>query len=371
MGDLLDDLLASAQEPNGGEGGNPPTPPPPTPPANEGDGGQPNGGGEPAAPPTPPTPPAEPVSVNPWDVLGEEFKEKKWEDVATDYRTKAERLSALEKDLEAAKQASPQYANDTVAAYDAWIKNGGVDDFRVFGVIKNFKEDMDNIEALIAKQIIENPHFVGFEDMLKEQLVQQYKIEATEENGLSDKQVEFNKALLTSDASKAKQFLAEQKGKLQVTQAPSTAPNPELIAKRKTDWSMATSKVLAAAKSLSIPVAKVEGDSTKFEDFMNFQVPDAVISKYEKEFSDAYASFTDVSEESVNQLRGQAYQRMIAENLPFIVKAAIDKKEAELIEAYDKKYAGYVLKDPGGNSFHNGGGVKTSGDEHMESLLTS
>ena len=363
---LLDDLHNSGQEPNGGGAGNPPTPPPPTPPSQAGEGA----GGEPTVPPTPQIPPTEPVTVNPWDVFGDEYKEKKWDDVKSDYLTKAERLSVLEKELEAAKQASPKYANETVAAYDAWVKNGGVDDFRVFGVVKNFKDDMDNIDALVAKQIIENPHFVGFEDMLKEKLIEEYKIEATEENGLSEKQVEFNKAQLSSEALKAKQFLSEQKGKLQVTQAPNNALTEENLAKRKTDWGMATSKVLSTAKSLSIPVAKVDGDATKFEDFMNFQVPETIINKYQQEFTDAYASFTDVSEEAVNQLKGQAYQRMIAENLPFIIKAAIDKKEAEMTEAYDKKYAGYVLKDPGSFIPRNSG-VKTSGDEHMESLLNS
>lgn len=301
--------------------------------------------------------------------FGDEYKGKNIEEVADGYKALKSKQEEFERLYNESKEKGLEYGSETSALYDSWIKGGGNEDFRIFSIVKNFDKDkIEDIDALVAKEVLENPNYVGFEEMLKEKLIERYQIEATEYNELTDKQVEFNKARLAHDASKAKEYLLSEREKLQVKQAPTKGLTEEQLAKRKSDWELATSNVFTNAKSISIPIAVTEDGKTSFNNYINFQVPENVITKLQKDFTDAYSSFSDANDDIVGQMKGQVYQRIIAENLPYIIKSAIDKKEAELIEEYDKKYSGGVLKSQGGSSRQLGGEL-SEGDKHILGLF--
>lgn len=356
--DIAQEILAEqAKERAAREAANPdnsagnPNPPasnePPTPPA-------------PSAGEEPPKPASQPL---PHEIFGEEFKDKQWEDV----RSVISKASELEKTVEELKTKQPSYANETIAQFDNWVKNGGVDDYGVFSMVKNIKDDIDDVDALVTKEILENPDYAKFQSQLRQRILEKYGIEATEENGLTEEQVQFNKAALTKDAKQAKNFIKEQLGKMQVPQSPNQVNNEEVLAKRKNDWTLAAEQSLSKITKVGIPTVKKDGDKEVFETFMEYQIPENIKKQYQERYAEVFSRVGDVTPETIKQLENEFKADFILTNLPYIVSAAVAKKETELTEYFDKKYAGGILKDPGNTP--PGSTSASSGDKHIESLL--
>lgn len=321
-----------------------------------------------ATPPAePPAPPAEPITTLPLELFGEEFKEKTIDDVVAEFKTARQKAMELESQIQEVSKKTLEYGSPTVQAFDAWVKNGGVDDFKVFSMVKSFTPEMDNVDALVAKQVLENPQFLGHEKVIKQQIISNYQIEADEVNGLTPEQVEFNKAKLTADAEKAKNYLKEQQAKLQVQQS-APVNTEEILAKRKSDWSVAAANTVSTLKAIPIPGAVKNGEKYDYPEVASYALPETIVNKYKDEFVDLFAKSIDATPETVKQFQGQLYQRMIVENLPYIVQTALDKQKAQLEEEFDKKYNGGVVKQPGGGSIP-GAHAKTSGDAHLQNLL--
>jgi hypothetical protein len=355
MDNLLDEIIADQEKNRAVAGGDPPNPPADPP---EGD----------PPPPPPPNPPAgDPLppkgELLPHEIFGDEFKDKKWEDV----KTVISRVPDLEKEVETLKGKQPEYANQTIAQYDNWVKNGGVDDFGVFNMVKNIKEDIDDVDALVAKEILENPEYAKFQSQVKQRIIEKYNIEATEENGLTEEQVLFNKASLSKDAKSAKTFITQQLEKMQVPQSPAKPNNEEVIAKRKVDWTAATEQSLSKITKVGIPYVKKDGDKETIETLMEYQIPENIRKQAQEQFVEIFSRVGDATPENIKQLENEFKADFILKNLPYIVSAAVSKKEAELTEAYDKKYAGMVVKDPGGSP--PGTTTVSKGDEHIDGLL--
>lgn len=353
---------AAPEPPAGGD--NPPPPPPPS--------------GTPAGDPTPPpvipaTDPATPpvtvptVQVLPHEVFGDEFKDKDWTVAGAEVKTRLQEVTTLKEQLEAAKTAKPNYANETVAAYDAWVRNGGSDNYSVFNIVKSFKEEMTDIDAIVAKRIIENPAFIGLESALKSQILNEKPLEATVENGLTDDQIKINQALLTAEATSAKAFIKEQAGKLQIQQAPAVN-HEQVFAERQGKWSAAADQILSKTKSIGIPIPKDVNGQTVFENLFDYQIPESQIGAYKQQFVDAYSKLGDVTPEMARAFQGEFVNRVIVDHLPYLIKAATDKVRGEIIEEYDKKYAGAVIKDPGGTPPNLT--VKSEADSHIDNLLS-
>lgn len=350
-----DDLLSAIiedQKKAAAAGGEPPAPPqPPTPP-------------EPPTPPNPPPPPEPPKPPLPSDLLGEEYKEvESWDDI----KGRLKKTADIEAEFEALKNKRPQYANETIAQYDNWVKNGGVDDFAVFSMIKGLKEDIDDVDALVTKEILENPELSKYSDLLRQRILDKYGVEATEDNGLTPEQVLFNKASLSKDAKTAKSFIKEQTAKMQVPASAVAQNDEEVIAKRKNDWSAATEQVLSKITEVNIPTVKKDGDKDVIDVAIKYQVPENVRKQYQERFVEIFSRVGDVTPETQKQMENEFKADFILNNLPYIISAALSHKEAELTELYDKKYAGYVLKDPGGST--QGSHGKAAGDESIERLL--
>lgn len=327
-------------------------------------------GGEPTVPPTPPinadeppAPPAEPAKLLPHEIFGDDFKDKQWDDV----KNVISKVPELEKEVETLKTKQPSYANETIGQFDNWVKNGGVDDFGVFNMVKHIKDDIDDVDALVAKEILENPEYAKFQSQVKQRIIEKYNVEATEENGLTDEQVQFNKAALSKDAKAAKSFIKSQTEKMQIPQSQSAQNNEELVAKRKNDWLLAAEQSLSKITKVGIPTVKKDGEKDVFETFVEYQIPENIKKQYQERFAEVFSRVSDVTPESTKQLENEFKADFILTNLPYIVSAAVAKKETELIEYYDKKYAGGVIKDPG----HTPPGTTstTKGDEHISSLL--
>lgn len=340
--------IRAAATPPGGEP--PANPEPPQPPASTPPGGE------------PPTPPAN-QQLLPHEIFGDDFKDKKWDDV----KSVISKASELEKEVETLKTKQPTYANETIAQYDNWVKNGGVDDYGVFNMVKNMKDDIDDVDALVAKEILENPEYAKYQNQVRDRIIEKYGIQATEDNGLTEEQVQFNKASLSKDAKAAKSFIKEQVGKMQVPQSPTQQNNEELMAKRKNDWALAAQQTFSKLTKVGIPTVRKDGDKEVFETLMDYQIPESIKKEAQEQFVEVFSRVGDATPENIKQLESEFKANFILTNLPYIVSAAVAKKETELTEYYDKKYAGAILKDPGNTP--PGSSSTSKGDETISRML--
>lgn len=345
-----------------------------------------NGGAPPPAaegvPPTPEpasTPPlpavGAPATITPDLVLGEEWREKKWEDVKSDYQTKKERLDILEKENAEIKGRSPQFADPEIAEYNAWVSNGGIKDYAAFKLIKNVETStLDSVDAIIAQRIIQNPEYKGLEGMLKREIVEKYKLVSTEDDPLSEEQITFNKAKLDIEAKGAKEFLSGEKVKMHV-QVPDPEAQAKVTAKRVESWNPIVDKTLSDIKSIPIPFLKIgeEGKTVKddkgqdvIDSFGDYPIPDHLKGRY-KEMAMQVLSSADVNEQMAKELPGFLQMKMIVDNLPYIISHVTQVTEKRLIDEYDKKYGGAgQLPPPGAKG--NPGGTPSSNAEQFNSF---
>lgn len=289
-------------------------------------------------------------------VFGEEYKDRKWEDVKTVFDEKTQKLSEYEAELAELKTKKPNYSKPEVAEWDAWLGNGGIEDYGIFTKIKTLDADsLDHIDALVTKRLIENPEFRGMESQIKKEYIDKYNLESTEEKPLTDEQIKFNQAKIAVEGKEAKQFLSGLKSKLQVQQ-----PDPEAktksIEKKKSDWMPIIDQVFGELKTVKIPVLKKDGTGKTVKDdkgndmiesLADFQVPEHLQAKLKNEYQSEVEKFPNVDAKSAELLKASALNRIVVDNLPYIVSSALQQKETELHDFYQKKYGGQVLKQPG------------------------
>jgi len=312
----------------------------------------------PATPPaTPPTtleaPKAEAKTTLPHEIFGDDYKEKDWEAVKTEFQTRSQKVQELETRLKEMEDKTPEYADEEVAAYDAWLRNGGKKDYEAFSFVKSYdSEKVDDIEKVVMKQVMENPDLRPYKDKLKEQLIEKYGLAATENNDLTPEQVALNKALFRDVAKQADDFLKQQSDKLKVVDAPK-AKFEEIVKERQPKWQSVAEAALTEMSKIQIPIIEKEGQNYVDKVFGEFELPSKVIEDYKAkllpQLSDMYAKASDPTPEMVQHLKGQVFSRTIIDNLPWIISQVKSKVESDVTEFYDKKYNGGITpKAPGG-----------------------
>lgn len=311
------------------------------------------GGGAPNQQDPPPQPPAtEPIQVD-LSVFGENFKDKKIDDVAGEFKSMTARIQEYENKIKEIETRSPQYADVEVAEYDAWIKNGGTKDYSVFKQIQSFTEEtaktMDAIDKIVLKTVIEEPSYKGYEQKLKQKLIDQYGIEANEINGLDEETVRFNKVKLERDAKDAEKFVLEQKSKLKVEgQAPIN--QNELIEKRKPIWKQVADNASTLLSKIPIPMTVSENGQSKIEKLTDFEVPQELVDEYRNQIVEVYSKYGDATPEMQQTAILQAQRELVYSNLPKIVNHVADVVRKQVIDEYDKKYGGGNHPKPPGSA---------------------
>lgn len=308
--------------------------------------------------PVPNQEPAKPAVVTPFELLGEDtYKEKDWNYVKEDLKTKNQLLTEKEKQIAELASRKPEFASPEVESWNAWLTNGGDPDYSIFSRVRQVEADkLDDIDAIIAHRIIQNPEFKGMEVQLKQELIDEYKLESTDERPLTPEQVQFNKAKIAVRGKESKDFLSGLKAKMQIS-----LPDPSIanaaIEKRKEAWTPVINQVFDNFKSISIPVLKKdeagnvvkdEAGNVVFEKLADFQVPENLQAQYKAIFTTASEKFPEISEKSAQNLLATAQKEFIFENLPHLISHAVQVREAAVREELDKKYNGAaVLKEPG------------------------
>lgn len=345
------------------------TPAPPT-----ADSGTPAADAAAAPPPANPDTPVVLTEATPDKIFGESWAGKKWEDVKSDYDTRVQKVSEYEKLIEDQKNKRPEYANEDVEAFDAWVRNGGSSDVNVFSRVRTVDvTKLDGIDAIITQKVIEHPQFRGMEGQLKQELIDQYNLVSTDEKPLTDEQIAFNKAKLEVEASKSKEYLSGLKGKMQIQRADPAEQQKafeEAKVKHIQGWTPVIDKVFADFKSIPISIPKV-GDSGKiekddkgnvvFENLGEYPVPEHLQKQYKDLFAADVAKFPVLDANSESRLRQSAINRFKVENDAYIMAHALDKQRTSLIEEYDKKYGGAgTLPPPGPKGGPNNNNLSTA-----------
>lgn len=372
---MIDNFLDSVHEtgtdpapetdPNLAGGGTPPpATPTPTPQAAE----PPPVGSTAGIDPIPPVVATEPVkTILPHEVFGDEYKDKDWTVAGADVKAKLQKVTEYEQEIATLRATPPSYANETVAKYDAWIRNGGVEDFTVFNTVANFKQEMNDIDALVAKEIIENPSLIGSEQYIKDRILKQYPTASTDEEPLDPGQVKYNQGLLAGEAAKAKEFIKAQGAKMQVQQSAPPVNQAELLATRTGAWTSAGDHLQSKLKVIPVVIPVEKDGKMTYEKIVDYVLPEAEVAAEVRELTNFYSRHVDVNEETLRELEIDARKNILNKHIPFLVKAAVDQERTRTIEEYDKKYAGVVLPDPG--SAPPASFAPSSNDEHINSVI--
>lgn len=317
-----------------------------------------NEGTPPASASAAANPPAaeQPKGMLPADIFGEEFKDKQWDDVKSDYTTRIQREKELNERLQEIESRQPEFADPEVAEYNSWIKNGGTKNYNLFNRIKSVGEETSDIDALVLQKVVENPAYLGHEEKLKAEILKDTPIMSTDDIELSEQDIAFNKAKLSEKATKAREYLKSQQEKLQVPAIAATTDKAAVIAKRKEDWTAATETMFSALKTIPLQRVVKEGDKEKFEKVLDYQIPDHLIQAYKEQMISIYPNHADVTPENLKIAQSNVMKNIVFENLPYLFSSLLDAEKVKWDEEQEKLYGAAVRpKPPGGGS--DGGGV--------------
>jgi len=302
------------------------------------DGSQNPPAGDPPAPPAGNEPPAPVPVYKPNEIFGDDYQD--WEKVKTEIPAKLQRFSDMEKQLESLK--SIEYADTDVEGYNQWIKSTGVKSYSAYDRFKN-SDSLDGVDALVAKQLIENPELIGSEDRLRAKLLADYKLDP---ELFSAEEVKFNTIQAKKDFESAKSFLTGIKDKMKVIPSDPEAKK-EASKKKHEAWLGQIGKSLEAFDKMSIPVA---GAENKIETLSDYAVKPEIKQRIVESLAHTFSG-VEMNEENAKYIEPQFVRQFVYENLPYIIKHATDIKEAQLRKEYDERYGGGLTpKSPGGGS---------------------
>lgn len=306
--------------------------------------------------------------IAPMDVFGEEFKDKGWDDVKTDYSERVKRERELSEQLAEASNREPEFADPEVAEYNAWIKNGGNKDYNLFQRIKTVGQETTDIDALVLQKIVENPMYIGHEAKIKSEILKSTPIDKEQDSDLSDEDIAFNRAKIAEQATKAREYLKLQQDKLKLPSAVAKTNKAEVVAQRTQDWTAKVDPMLSEIKTIPLQRMVKDGEKEKLEKVADYQLPDHVLQSYKKQVLDYFPNHIDATPEAITAAKSNALRVAVFENLPYIISAAIDAEKLKWEEEAQKIYGGGVnLKSPGGVA--NGGvptDVVTGAKQHFK-----
>jgi hypothetical protein len=164
------------------------------------------------------------------------------------------------------------FANEGIGKFNQFVKDTGINDYGAFNKLdKSDLENMDPMDALVLKQIIDNPSFAGQEVKIKKMLVKKYNVNPkdVEDEKLTEEDMELNKLSLNADAAKAQKELSELKGKIKMPEkieipATTNKPTDEELKQSRTAWDTVVGNMLGAFTEFSLNPNGTEEPLMKF-----------------------------------------------------------------------------------------------------------
>jgi len=230
------------------------------------------------------------------------------------------------------------FANESVAKFNHFVKETGIDNMNVFSKISSLGDDSDPIDVLVAKKIVDNPKLVGRESDLKDLLMSEYKIDPDE---YEEDEVRRNRLKLELDSEEALKGIGELKTKLDNFEFADPSKVSEKRAeelkeqrsKMKEQWGTLVGKI-----SENIPSFKVDlgEDKGSFEFSYNQDQRKSVEDSVLNYLVENNKPFT---QDSVKEAIAFASNSLYAKNMNEIFSSFREKVESETRERFDKEYS--------------------------------
>jgi hypothetical protein len=337
-------LTGGGEDPPPGDpppGDPPPGDPPPTDPPK---GDPPPGDPPPGDPPKGDPPPADTFPLN--EIFGDRFASVD-ELRGADIPKQLEELETLRQENQTLKgqveNPTIGFANDNVALFNEFVKETGINDFRVFGQIANADlEKIDHMEALVLAEVMRNPRLSGREDLLRKSLQEKYQVDPqlVEDGTITSDKLEMNKITLETEASGAVKSLKEIKEKVKLPEKRETTTppggkklSPEQEAVLTDGWKDIGGKISAEWKA--IPLTP-EGAKNPI---LNYALADAD----KKTIVDDAVAFVvenqmELNEANVKKAFGMMRDNFILSNMPKIIHSVAEKVRGMTKEQLDAIY---------------------------------
>jgi hypothetical protein len=246
---------------------------------------------------------------------------------------------------ELAAKPTLDFADESVAEFNAYIKATGNKDYSAFLQLKNAGDNLDPIEALVLKATIENPDYRGKEEMLRNKLIKEYGIDP---DVFDSDEIEFNKIALKGKTKEVFDWLQDNKNKMGLTKVdPEVAKQAKALTESK--WLEVANEKIGGKSKLTIPTYQ----DGKIVPFTEFEIKPELAAQYKTAFAKMMSENNyDVNPKSVELMEQEFNNRFIVNNLPQIMADALQKHEAKLKETWEDQYGGPMdkLKSPGSAS---------------------
>lgn len=256
-------------------------------------------------------------TVTPKEILGMELES--WDDVK-------QKLSEAENLREKLSQAESQpkvvFANEKIAGYNQFVqKYPQVENFGFYEKLSGLTGE-DPIQVLVTDFVLENPQFIGKEDLVAKKIEKDFKVDA---NLYTPEEIEFSKLDLGVAAKKA----MDKINGLRESITTSSASGVVDYGKRETSWSEGIKTGLSNFEKLQIPVFNPE--TKKPETYIDYEIPKEFIENYVSEASKNFSSVSDFTPESIQVVKQDAVKTFLYTNFDKIchaikTKAASDER---------------------------------------------
>lgn len=237
------------------------------------------------------------------------------------------------------------FADESVAEFNAYVKNTGNKDYTAFLQLKNASEDLDPIEAMVLRATIQNPEYKGKEEFLRSKLM---KDNGLDPNVFDSEEIEFNKIALKDKSKEVFDWLRDNKNKMGLTKVdPETAKQAKVLAETK--WLEVANEKIGAKSKLTIPTYQ----DGKIVPFTEFEIKPELASQYKTAFAKMMSeSNYEVNSKNVEAMEQEFNNRFIVNNLPQIMADALQKHENTLKQKWEDQYGGPMNKpkEPGSAS---------------------
>jgi hypothetical protein len=239
--------------------------------------------------------------------------------------TEVNDLRQAKTDLESKLQAKPKtdFADEEVQLYNVFVKETGIKDFGVFSKIhKSDVANMDPLDALVTKHVMENPGVSFGPEKLRRMFEKKYGVDPDLEG---DEDNDFAMMKLQTDAAKAKTELKEVKDKLIVPEATYEEPTVKQLtdeqkATLSQGWNSVGSKVIESLSKLNVPI------KNKKDPLMTYEISEVELQEIQK-FITGYAveNQMELNKENVQVVSTMVYNQLMLNKMPEIVHSVFEK----------------------------------------------
>lgn len=257
----------------------------------------------------------------------------------------------------------PKFANATAESYNIWIENGGVEDFGIFQSVNKFSvsekptiEEM--VDALVLKQVMEDPDYKGKETLLAKQIKKQYKVNLLGEDAeFTDDDEKEEAELKQIELKKEFKKVSAHFKELQEKAAPKV--DAALEARLKDGPTKLKAHLDETLKDFKINIPEVKEDGTFGENqIFSITFDESMQKLYRTTYENLAKAqkYPELTDGSHNQMKAVAAALVLGEKLPFfandIFKAGLaqgksDSNEKEIKSKNPSAIVGHETKITG------------------------